>query len=72
MSPHFPVSTILDDLRQQRSDLIVSMERGWDDDSVRKLGETHLAIVAIAAVMAEPVPVKAGPLVRYDGEGWPV
>lgn len=72
MSAHFPISSILNDLRQQRSDLINSMEQGWDDESVRKLAETHLAILAIEAVMAEPPAAKTGPVVRYDEEGWPV
>jgi hypothetical protein len=45
----------------------------YDDDpaTTRQLGETHTAILAIEAVMAEPVIVPTGPIVEYGEDGWP-
>jgi hypothetical protein len=45
----------------------------YDDEpeTVRRLGETHMAILALEAVMAEPVEVPVGPRVEFGEDGWP-
>lgn len=66
-----PLTSLLDDLQMYRRQFVDQLAADLDPDIARKLGETHMAILAVEAVMTEPEPVKTGPRIIFGEDGWP-
>ena len=63
--------SLLDDLKEYRRQFVDHLEADMDPATARRLGETHLAILAVEAVMNEPPVVRTGPMIQFDETGWP-
>lgn len=64
-------ASLLHDLKAYRRQDVAHLEQEMSREAVRALAETHMAILAIEAVMAEPEPVKTGPRIEYGPDGYP-
>jgi hypothetical protein len=42
-----------------------------DNEALLYLGSLHLAILAVEAILAEQPPVKTGPRIDFDRDGYP-
>lgn len=62
----------LADLKEYRRNFANELASDLDHNVARKLGEVHLAIMAIEAVLAEPAPTTTGPKIEFGQYGWPV
>lgn len=64
-------ASLLHDLKAYRRQDVANLEQDLSREAVRALAETHTAILAIEAVMAEPEPVRTGPRIEFGEDGYP-
>ncbi|PWL19271.1 hypothetical protein DKP76_01540 [Falsochrobactrum shanghaiense] len=65
-------SSLLELMKMHRRDLVDRLENDDDPKTAKMLGEAHLAILAIEAVMSERPSEKTGPKIEFDEKGWPI
>jgi len=65
------VYSTLEDLKGYRRTFADVLSRDLDPETARRLGETHLAVLAIEAVLAEPEPIKTGRHIEFGEDGYP-
>lgn len=66
------LNSLLFEMKAYRQQFAEHLSYDMDQETVRRLAETHTAILAIEAVMAEPPPPPpTGPKVEYGPDGYP-
>ncbi|WP_457660958.1 hypothetical protein [Sinorhizobium medicae] len=62
---------LLQQLKQYRRDFVFQLHCDLSPSTARQLAETQMAILAVEAVMAEPKPVRTGPIIEFGEDGYP-
>ena len=64
------LQSLLETLKDYRRGFAEDLDP-MDSDNTKRLGEVHLAVLAVEAAMAEPPGEKTGPHIEFDASGWP-
>ena len=64
-------SCLLEQMKQYRAHAVDFLDFDPSRENAQHLAYTHMAVLAIEAVMAEPEPVKTGPMIEFGEDGYP-
>lgn len=65
------LNSLLFEMKAYRQQFAERLSYDMDQETARRLAETHTAILAIEAVMAEPEAKPVGPRIEYGPDGYP-